>query len=113
MQFKSNIGLIVALLGVLCLVTNYQINCKKSKDKSEKGRDIDEPSGNGNKRNYEQCESNEECASKSCEKSKCGPKKCRNDKACLKAGLSDHFCRKRTIFKIFDSECVPKRGVCL
>ena len=81
-------------LFVVILILNTKIDCKDQE----------------NKRNYENCDTNEECASKSCVKSKCQPKKCRNDKACLKVGLSDHYCRKRTIFKIFDSECVPKRG---
>jgi len=88
---NSKLSLILALV-VLILVLNNKIDCKNGK------------------RNYDKCETDEDCASKSCVKSKCQPKKCRNDKACLKAGLSDHYCRKRTIFKIFKSECVPKRG---
>ena len=37
------------------------------------------------------------------------PLTCRNDKACIRAGLLNHYCRNRGP-KIFRSECVPKRG---
>ena len=93
MKLKTNSIFILTLFAAI-LILSLKIDCKD----------------NDNKKNYEDCESDDECASKSCVKSKCQPKKCRNDKACLKVGLSDHYCRKRTIFKIFDSECVPKRG---
>ena len=94
MRFESK-PILILTLACIILTLNYQVNCQ------------------GSKRNYESCRKNEECASKSCASSKCAPLKCRNDKACLKAGLSDHYCRRRTIFKIFKSECVPKRGLIL
>lgn len=59
--------------------------------------------------NYQACARNEDCLSKNCSGSRCAPLRCRNDKACLKAGLFDHYCRRRGP-KIFASECVPKRG---
>lgn len=62
------------------------------------------------KLNFEACTSNQECRSRNCRRGKCAPLSCRNDKACIQAGLFDHYCRRRTIFKIFSSECVPKRG---
>ena len=56
------------------------------------------------------CTKDAECVTKSCSSSKCGPRKCRNDKACIEAGLNDHFCRDRGP-KIFSSECEQKRGI--
>lgn len=59
--------------------------------------------------NFEECRSNRDCKSKSCRKGRCAQLTCRNDKACLKAGLFDQYCRRRGP-KIFRSECVAKRG---
>ncbi len=58
---------------------------------------------NCSQKNYESCSKNDDCASKYCKKSVCQQRKCRNDKACIKAGLTDHYCRRRRI-KIFSSE---------
>lgn len=79
----------VFLAFAILLLTNLFVDCQKV--------------------NYSSCTKNEECASKNCEGSQCRPMKCRNDKACLQAGLFDHYCRRRGP-KIFASECVPKRG---
>lgn len=58
---------------------------------------------------YQPCQTNQDCRSGYCRGGRCGTATCRNDKACLKAGLYDHYCRRRGP-KIFRSECVPKRG---
>lgn len=59
--------------------------------------------------NFQACQTNRDCRSNKCQNGRCAQVTCRNDKACLKAGLFDHYCRRRGP-KIFRSECVAKRG---
>ena len=97
-----------------CLLINIgflllAVYCKKDKDD---GKDVD-VAQKGMKQNADKCDANEECQSTNCHKGNCAPLKCRNDKTCIKAGLKDHYCRRRTIFKVFASECVTKRGITL
>ena len=84
--------ILIALFAVLCVLA-YTVNCQ-------------------NKQNMEVCNANEECSSRSCVKGRCKPLKCRNDKTCIKAGLRDHYCRRRGL-RIVATECVPKRGIFL
>ena len=63
-----------------------------------------------NTRIFGACTKDADCVTKSCNNSKCGPKKCDNDKTCIDAGLTDHFCRDINP-KIFNSECEQKRGL--
>ena len=76
------------------------------------GKVDDDVSKKGMKQNADKCDANEECQSGNCRKGNCAPLLCRNDKACIKAGLKDHYCRRRGP-KIFESECVTKRGIYL
>jgi hypothetical protein len=78
------------ILVVLLLVLSGEMNAQK-------------------KRNLEQCSRSAECASRNCKRNRCAPLRCRNDRACLRAGLFDHYCRRRGP-KVFSSECIPKRG---
>ncbi len=82
---------LICLVVIFLIVSNSIVECQQLK------------------RNYAQCSRNEECLSKSCREKVCQPLRCRNDKTCLRAGLADHYCRRRRL-KIFASECVPKRG---
>jgi hypothetical protein len=90
-QNKMKNTFFIALALIVLIVANSVIECQQLK------------------RNNEQCSRNEECLSKSCREKVCQPMRCRNDKTCLRAGLADHYCKRRRL-KVFASECTPKRG---